>query len=137
MGEEVQLVQQLMKAVFADGDPAAVDGLVHGDFISYDPAWGSSADRNGLRQVVEVIAAFFDARALEVDEYIPTTDGRVVHRWSMLGTWRGTGTLADGTPARMRGIDIWQCANGLIVEHWGISERGNRPIAWASRASSQ
>lgn len=58
---------------------------------------------------------------MEFDEFLDTADGRVVESWAM--TARHTGELfgvpPTGVTARVRGVEIWCCAGGKIVEHWG------------------
>ncbi len=67
-----------------------------------------------------VTAAMSNVR-LEFDEYIETTDGRVVESWLMAATHTGEafGLPPSNQEVLVRGIEIWRCADGKIVEHWG------------------
>ena len=58
---------------------------------------------------------------MDFDELMDTTDGRVVESWAMVGTHTGEafGVPPSSQPVRIRGIEIWRCDNGKIVEHWG------------------
>ncbi len=58
---------------------------------------------------------------LEFDELIDTADGRVVESWAMSGVHSGEafGLPPSGQRVRVRGVEIFRCADGKIVEHWG------------------
>ena len=67
-----------------------------------------------------VVGAFSDRKA-ESDEYIDTADGRVVENWLFSGKHTGEmmGMPGSGKAIHVRGVEIWRCANGKIVERWG------------------
>ena len=48
-------------------------------------------------------------------------DDRVIENWAITGVHNGEafGLPPSGQSARVRGIEIFRCANGKIVEHWG------------------
>ena len=67
-----------------------------------------------------VTSAFSDRNA-EFDDYDDTSDGCVVESWAMTGSHTGEafGLPPSGQSIRVRGVEIWRCAGGKIVEHWG------------------
>ena len=48
-------------------------------------------------------------------------DGRVVENWAMTATHTGEafGLPASGKSIRVRGVEIFRCEEGKVVEHWG------------------
>jgi steroid delta-isomerase-like uncharacterized protein len=121
MGSDADLVRRLTNEVFLEGNLAAIDELIADDFTTHDPPPGIAASKDGMRQLAEMVVASFSDRATSFDEYIDTADGRVVENWAMTGTHTGEafGLPASGQDIVVRGVEIWRCTNGKIVEHWG------------------
>jgi len=121
MGADSDLVRRLTDEVFLAGHTDAVDDLVASDFVSHDPPPGFPDTRDGLRAVAELVNGAFSDRAMDFDDFVDTTDGRVVENWAMLGTHTGEafGIPPSGQKVRVRGMEIWRCQDGRIVEHWG------------------
>jgi predicted ester cyclase len=121
MGADTDLLRRLTSEVFGKRNLDALDDLLSEDFVSHDPPRGFAATRDGFRGLTKmVIAAYGDGRKLEFEEILETTDGRVVTSWAMVGNHTGDafGLVPSGQPVRVRGIEIWRCADGKIVEHW-------------------
>jgi steroid delta-isomerase-like uncharacterized protein len=120
MGTDADVIRRLSDEVFVKGDLAVFDQLVAADFVSHDPPPGAPGNRDGLRGVAEMVTKAFRDRKLEYDQFIPTTDGRVVENWLMSATHTGEafGLPASGQSVRIRGVEIWRCRDGKIVEHW-------------------
>lgn len=121
MGSEADVVRRLTDEVFIGGNLGVLDALVADQFVSHDPAPGLPPTREGLRQLARGIVSGFSNRKAEFDETIDTADGRVVESWAFLGTHTGEafGMPASGQAVRIRGVEIWRCSGGKIVEHWG------------------
>ena len=121
MGADADLVRRLSEDVFLGGNIGVFDELVADDFVSHDPPPGLAGTKDGFRQLAEMVVAAFSDRKAEVDEYLDTSDGRVVESWAMTGTHTGGafGLPASGQDIRVRGVEIWRCAGGKVVEHWG------------------
>jgi predicted SnoaL-like aldol condensation-catalyzing enzyme len=121
MGADSDLVRRLTDEVFLGGDTRAVDDLVATTFVSHDPPPGFPGNRDGLRGVAELVTGAFSDRTMDFDDFLDTTDGRVVENWAMLGTHTGDafGIPPSGQKVRVRGMEIWRCQDGRIVEHWG------------------
>lgn len=121
MGDAASIVRRLTDEAFIGGNIELVDELIADDFVSHDPPPGMPATRAGQRAVAEIVVGAFSDRKVEFDEYIETTDGRVVESWAMIATHSGEafGVPGSGQQVRVRGIEIWRCSDGKIVEHWG------------------
>ena len=121
MGAEADLVRRLTDEVFIGGRVEGVDELLAEDFVTHDPPPGISADRDGFRAMAELVAGAFSDRKMEFDEFVDTSDGRVVEDWAMTGTHTGEafGLPPSKQAVRVRGVEIWRCAGGKVQEHWG------------------
>jgi steroid delta-isomerase-like uncharacterized protein len=121
MGTDADVVRRLSDEVFIEGDVARIDELVGDEFVSHDPPPGFAATKAGFRELAALVGQAFADRKFEFDDCVDTTDGRVVESWAMVGTHTGEffGLPASGQSVRIRGMEIWRCANGKIVEHWG------------------
>jgi predicted ester cyclase len=122
MGADSDVVRRLTNEVFVDGDFSHWDDLIDDSFVDHDPMPGMPNDKKGQRQTAEAVVAGFSNRKAETDEMIETTDGRVVENWVFGARHTGEmmGMPPSGKDVRIRGIEIWRCANGKIVEHWGV-----------------
>lgn len=120
MGTDADILRRLTEEVFGGRNLAVLDDLVSDDFVSHDPPPGLPATREGMRDLAEIVNAAFTDRELEFSEYLDTTDGRVVTSWAMNGTHAGDafGVPPSGQRVRVRGVEIWRCSAGKIVEHW-------------------
>ncbi len=121
MGADADVVRRLTDEVFLSGNLGAVDELVADDYVDHDPAPELSGTKDGFRQLAESVVAAFSDRKAEFDDYLDTSDGRVVENWAMTGKHTGEafGLPPSGQDIRVRGVEIWRCAGGKIVEHWG------------------
>jgi predicted ester cyclase len=122
MGADSDVVRRLTEEVFVGGDFSHWDDLVDDKFVDHDPMPNMPNDKKGQRQVAEMVVAGFSNRKAESDEYVETTDGRVVENWTFAGRHTGEmmGIPPSGKDVHVRGIEIWRCANGKIAEHWGV-----------------
>jgi len=121
VGSDTDLVRRLTDEVFLRGDLQAVDEVVADDFVSHDPPPGMPDTREGFRGVAEMVVGAFSDRKMEFDDFLETTDGRVVESWAMQGTHTGEafGLPPSNQLVRVRGVELWRCAGGKVVEHWG------------------
>jgi steroid delta-isomerase-like uncharacterized protein len=126
MGSDADVVRRLTDEVFIGGNVGRIDELVGDDFVSHDPPPGFAATKAGLRELATHVGQAFADRKIEFDDFVDTTDGRVVESWAMVGTHTGEffGLPASGQSVRIRGIEIWRCANGKVVENWGAVDMG-------------
>ena len=72
-----------------------------------------------------VVAGLSDRRTLQDD--LLAIDDVVVENWLFEGTHTGDfmGVPATGRQLHVRGIEIWRCADGKIVERWGVIDTGS------------
>jgi steroid delta-isomerase-like uncharacterized protein len=121
MSDNAELVRRLTEEGFAKGNLAVFDELLSEDFVSHDPPPGAPSNREGMKAVAGMVNAAFDDISFEFDEYIDAVDGRVTENWAMTGIHANEafGMPASGKSVRVRGIEVWRCADGKIVEHWG------------------
>ena len=122
MGADSDVVRRLTQEVFVGGDFSHWDDLIDDSFEDHDPMPGMPNDKKGQRQTAEAVVAAFSDRKAEMDELTDMADGRVVENWIFGGTHSGEmmGIPPSNKKIRVRGIEIWRCANGKIVEHWGV-----------------
>ena len=121
MGSDSAIVRRLTEEVFIGGDLAVIDELIADDYVEHDPPPGMPPTKEGVRLLAQGVVGAFQDRKTEFDEYIDTADGRVVENWAMTGTHAGEafGLPPSGQQVRVRGLEIFRVANGMIVEHWG------------------
>jgi len=121
MGAAADIVRRLTNEAYLAGNVEVIDELMGDDFVTHDPPPGMPATRDGQRVMAEMVIGAFSDRTMEFDDYIDATDGRVVETWAMVATHSGEafGVPPSGQQVRVRGIEIWRCADGKIVEHWG------------------
>lgn len=98
-----------------------IDELVADSYVDHDPPGGLPADRAGFRQIADMVVAAFSDRKIEFDDYVESDDGRIVESWAMTGKHTGEafGVPPSNQSIRVRGIEIWRCSDGKVVEHWG------------------
>jgi steroid delta-isomerase-like uncharacterized protein len=121
MSENADLIRRLTNEVFVGGNVGAIDELVADDFTTHDAPPGLPGTKDGFRDLAAMVHASMTDARFEFDEYLETTDGRVVENWMMVATHTGEafGLPPSGQEVRVRGIEIWRCDGGKIVEHWG------------------
>lgn len=122
MGVDADIVRRLTDEAFIGGTTASIDDLVAESYVDHDPPPGLSGDRDGLRQAAEMVAGGFSDRKMEFDEYIESSDGRIVENWAMTckHTAEAFGVAPSNQSIRIRGLEIWRCSDGKVVEHWGV-----------------
>jgi steroid delta-isomerase-like uncharacterized protein len=121
MADDRAIVKRLTEEVFIDGNLAAIDDLISDDLVEHDPPPGLPASKEGFRLLAQLVVSAFSDRKTEFDEFIETTDGRVVENWVMTATHTGEafGLPPSGESIRVRGVEIFRCEDGKVVEHWG------------------
>jgi steroid delta-isomerase-like uncharacterized protein len=121
MGTDADMIRRLTDEAFLGDNLGAIDELIADDFVSHDLPPDLPGTKDGFRQLAEMVTAAFTNRKMEFDEYIETSDGRVVENWAMTGTHSGEafGLPPSGEEVRVRGMEIWRCAGGKVAEHWG------------------
>ena len=121
MASDSAIIKRLTDEVFMDGNLAVIEELVADDFLDHDPPPGLPPTKEGFRLLAQTVVGAFSDRRAEFDEFSDTTDGRVVENWAMIATHTGEafGLPASGKSIRVRGMEIFRCADGKVAEHWG------------------
>jgi steroid delta-isomerase-like uncharacterized protein len=121
MGADADIIRRITDEAFVGGNASVIDELVADDYVEHDAPPGLPANRDGFREAAEMVAAAFTERKMEFDDYLETSDGRVVENWAMTGkhTAEAFGVPASNQTVRVRGVEIWRCSGGKVVEHWG------------------
>ncbi|HWT25392.1 MAG TPA: ester cyclase [Solirubrobacteraceae bacterium] len=116
-----RLVRRALEEIYARGDLALADELVHPRFADHEPAHPDQpTGPESVKATVRNLQAAFGELRFEVEDEIAEGD-RVVQRVTMRG--RHTGPLMGRAPTgrtfAVRHVYIWRIAGGRIAEHWG------------------
>jgi predicted ester cyclase len=116
-----RLLRRALEEIYAKGDLALADELVHPDFVDHEPAHGEQAiGPESVRQTVRHLHGMFGELRFELEDEIAEGD-KVVQLVTMSG--RHTGPLMGREPTSrafaVRHVYIWRIADGKIVDHWG------------------
>ena len=122
MGADADLVRRLTTEAFIAGDISVIDELIADDYVDHDPPPGIAGDKEGFRQLGAMVVGAFSDRKAAFDDYIDTSDGRVVENWCMTAKHTGEafGVPPSNQEIQVRGMEIFRCAGGKVVEHWGV-----------------
>ena len=122
MGADADVIRRLTNEVFLDGNASVIDELVADNYVDHDPPPGVPDTKQGFHQLAALVTTAFTDRKVVLDEYIDTSDGRVVENWIM--TAKHTGEAFGAPPSnqevQVHGLEIFRCENGKLVEHWGV-----------------
>ena len=114
------LCRRFVDDVFNKHDVGAIARHVSADYVDHDLPPGLPNNRQGSEAFfTTVFQGFPDVTMKVLAEY---ADGdTVIHRWHCTGTHKGEFLEQPPTNKRCEvdGIDIYRCANGKVVEHWG------------------
>lgn len=78
------IAHRIVEACINKGDLGVVDALFAADFVNYSPAWGTTLDREGTKQLVANLRTAFPDLTTTVDDLIAEGDKVVIR-----GTSRG------------------------------------------------
>ena len=119
--ENKRLARRALEAIYAQGNLAVADDLVHAGFVDHEPGHPELPHGpESVKQTAQSLRGAFDGLRFQIEDEIAEGD-KVVQRVIMSG--RHTGTLAGCEPTgkefAVRHVYIWRIAEGKIVEHWG------------------
>jgi len=121
------VVRRVVEA-FNSGNTNIIDQVVADNFVARAGAHpGTSSDRDGLKQQIQLLHNAFPGGRYHVEELIAEGD-KVNLRWRMEGTHSGeyageAGALpASGKQVVHHGHEVFRLENGKIVEYWGIPD---------------
>ena len=114
------IIRRLFDEVFNQGNMEVIDELVAEDVSGQDAAIDETRTIDAFRKVVVLFRTAFPDASYTIHDLIGESD-RVVARWSLIGTHRGT--FLDLSPTEKRvivnGIIIYRLEDEKIVEYWG------------------
>ena len=123
MGSEhnKRLVRRALEEIYAKGDLALADELIHPDFADHEPAHAEHpTGPQSVKQTVRQLHHAFGELRFDVEDEVAEGD-KVVQLVTMSGrhTGRLAGSAATGRELAVRHISTWRIADARIVEHWG------------------
>jgi steroid delta-isomerase-like uncharacterized protein len=115
------LVERHILEVFNQGDYETVAEIYAEDAVIHDPLSPEPLDRDGLIAMLEGIRATFPDVAY-ADYTMLAQDDRVVVQYALTGTFTNefNGVPPTGEPVTVFGADLWQIADGKIVEAYFV-----------------
>ena len=118
------LVRRFFNEVVNSGRINAMDEIMSSDFVSHEALPpGISSGREGAKQLFSMLRSAFPDLHVVIEDEIAEGD-KVVVRVKFLGTHQGDfmGFQPTGRSISYAVIDILRIADGLIVEHWAVSD---------------
>jgi predicted ester cyclase len=118
----LHLVESLYATLMAQGDTIAAQRIVADHYVDHDiPGLGTGGRDELVAAVLAVRGAFPDIKP-ELFERLAQND-LVSVRVEAGGHHTGTpflGVASSGRAMRWKEIHLFRCADGQIVEHWGV-----------------
>jgi predicted ester cyclase len=117
------LVRRFYKEVYADWNMALADHILSPQFTSHDWPQGGPTGPLAFRDYYSTLRSAVPDARYEVDDLI-AEDDKVVVRWRLLGTHKGSfrGIAPTGRPIVLKGIAIYRVDGGKLMERWVVSD---------------
>ncbi len=117
--ENKALVRRYLEECWGGGDHSLLDQMLAPDFVDHSPILGTSPDRNGQHQAVDMILRGMPDHKVTVQLILADGD-LVADRWVSAGTHTGEmfGIPPTNKTLKTSGIDIIRVENGKIKEVW-------------------
>ena len=117
------LYRRLTDEAWNAGKLEVLDQILSPDFLDHEEYPGKVPGRDGTKQLIAMTRTAFPDIHTTVDDLIAEGD-KVVAISTARGTHRGPylGMPPTGKPIKLAIIDVFRCANGKIVEHWGLTD---------------
>lgn len=119
------LVRRMLDEMNNQGNIRIIDELVAPDFFEHeDPPPGVPRDREGVKQVFTMYHEAFSDIQATFDDLI-AEDDKVVVFMTVHATQTGefAGIPPAGKRVAVQVIDIFRVNDGLVTEHWGVTDR--------------
>jgi len=114
------IIRRFFDEVWNQGNMEVIDELVAEDVRGQDAAVDETRTIEAVKNVVVLFHTAFPDASYTIYDLIGEND-KVVARWSLTGTHRGT--FLDVSPTEkqviVNGIIIYRLEAGKIVEYWG------------------
>ena len=118
------LVRRFFAETLSAGRIAAVDEFIAADAVEHEElAPGVPPGREGVKVFFALLRAAFPDLQVTIDDLIAEGD-KVMAYLTLRGTHQGEflGIPPTGRQVAFRTIDIVRVADGLMVEHWGLTD---------------
>jgi predicted ester cyclase len=118
-----RLLRRFYKEVYVDWNMALADQVLSPQFTSHDWPQGGPTGPQAFRGYYSALRSAVPDARYEVDDLI-AEDDKVVVRWRLLGTHKGTfrGIAPTGRPIVLKGIAIYRVDGGKLMERWVVSD---------------
>ncbi len=118
------LIRRMFDIAFNQGMFAVVDEVVAPDGVTHTPTWGTSNNREGLKQLIAMFRSAFPDLHCSVEDEINEGD-KVAARWTIRGTHTGSflGNSSTRRPIVVQGMIFARTANGQIAEGWTVLDQ--------------
>jgi steroid delta-isomerase-like uncharacterized protein len=105
------------------GDVDGFGELVADDFVEHEELPVPASGKEGVLELFRMLRSAFPDMAMSVEDCI-VSGNKAVARVRCTGTHKGEfmGIPASGQPTDMQLIDIMRIDDGLIREHWGVTD---------------
>ncbi|MDX2091626.1 MAG: ester cyclase [Kofleriaceae bacterium] len=112
------VAQRYMEEICARANFAMLDELVAKDVIQRDSVTPERRGHDHVKATINEFRSAFPDLTFKIDDVLSTTSDRVVVRWTVRGTHKGSlmGLAATGRPATFKGIDILKIVDGMVRE---------------------
>ena len=113
-----ELVRRIYEEVFTNGDVSVNEEIMSPDFVDHEE--GAPED---MAEGIQMLHTAFPDFKATIDDMVAEGDTVAVR-----GTWSGThegdfmGIPATGNSFSIQIFDFMRIEDGLIVEHWGITD---------------
>jgi predicted ester cyclase len=106
------------------GNLTVIDEIYAADFVDHSPFPGTTPDREGIKQFINIIRIAFPDIKLTIEDLIAESD-KVVERVTATGTNKGKfmGVNPTNKQIIVPLITINRFAGDKIVERWSISDQ--------------
>ena len=117
------LVRRFYKEVYVDWNMSRADAVLSPRFTSHDWPDGGPTGPKAFRDYYSALRSAVPDARYEVDDLI-AEDDKVVVRWRLLGTHKGSfrGIAPTGRPIVLKGIAIYRLDGGKLMERWVVSD---------------
>ena len=113
------IVARLVEELVNQGDMGVVDELFSPEFVNHNPGFGSSPDREGIKQGLETMRKALPDLHVMVEDAVAEGE-KVAERSMIRGTHLGElmGIAPTGREVTMTDITILRIVDGKVVERW-------------------
>lgn len=117
------LARRVIEEIWNQRHLECFDAFFAPTFVNHNPAPGTSADLDGLKQSAQNFFAAFPDAHLSIDDVIAEGD-RVVLQTTGRGTHQGPflGTPPTGRQFAAQAYTVLRIVDGQVVERWNITD---------------